>query len=137
MRFRFHRELVALALIVSAAAVSACGETTDSVTGPASPQDSGAATAQTPASPSDTGAAGASSDDATTAAPAAAPAKMKQLRFSGNGGKKVRVKVPDDGTLYWIGDGQLFTVTTQDFDVLVNSQGTKGDTAIDAGDYVF
>jgi hypothetical protein len=57
-------------------------------------------------------------------------------RFSGNGGKTIRVRVAKDSTFIWTNDGDIFQVFDEDFEWAgINSQAHRGDSFIPAGNY--
>jgi hypothetical protein len=44
------------------------------------------------------------------------PKPPSAKRFSGNGGKTIRVRVAKDSTFYWTNDGDIFQVFDEDFE---------------------
>jgi hypothetical protein len=58
------------------------------------------------------------------------------LSYSGNGSKTIgRIKIPQDSTLRWTNDGDLFQIFDDSFGLFVNSQAHSGDTDAPAGSY--
>ena len=64
------------------------------------------------------------------------PAPQPARRFTGNGSKTFRVRVPKDSMLGWRNDGEIFQVWDEGFTWLgVNSQAHRGNTFLPAGRY--
>jgi hypothetical protein len=76
-----------------------------------------------------------SGQQATPTTPQAAPQRAT-LTFSGNGGKSLgNITVPNDSTLVWTDDGDVFDLNDDSYGIYVNSQGRSGTTDVPAGTY--